>query len=100
MQNPMNREQLSALLDVSGQLLSDNNYKVALKTLQVWEAVVQNEGEGVKPFINNLLPFVVERLSDNRQEVRQAACNLMLEVLQVRLRNAEARLLLQARAHA
>lgn len=26
----------------------------------------------------------VERLSDNRQEVRQAACNLMLEVLQVR----------------
>lgn len=25
----------------------------------------------------------VERLSDNRQEVRQAACNLMLEVLQV-----------------
>jgi hypothetical protein len=27
-QNPTNREQLSALLDVSGQLLADNNYKV------------------------------------------------------------------------
>ena len=29
--NPMAREQLSALLDVSGQLLSDNNYKVCSK---------------------------------------------------------------------
>jgi hypothetical protein len=26
----------------------------------------------------------VERLSDNRQDVRQAACNLLLELLQVR----------------
>jgi hypothetical protein len=25
----------------------------------------------------------VERLSDNRQDVRQAACNLLLELLQV-----------------
>jgi hypothetical protein len=118
--------------------------------LQVWEAVVQNEGEGAKPFITNLLPFVVsprcgrrrrrgargdasthtlhlciihsskgwvaaaccctmqpdhltsahtlpshrhprkvERLSDNRQEVRQAACNLMLEVLQCQVLRPE-----------
>lgn len=126
--NPMARDQLSTLLDMSGQLLGDNNYKaraagfravspcvaggssisaparraacwfagarnslghahaslarapapsmrsphplpprpprvprpqVALRALQVWEAVVQNEGDGAKPFVNNLLPFVV-----------------------------------------
>ena len=33
--------------------------QVALKTLQVWEAIVQNAGDTVKPFVNNLLPFVV-----------------------------------------
>ncbi len=27
----------------------------------------------------------VERLSDNRQDVRQAACNCLLELLQVRV---------------
>ncbi|KAI8476813.1 MAG: clasp N terminal-domain-containing protein [Monoraphidium minutum] len=103
--NPVTREQLSALLDMSGQLLGDNNYKaratgpacaagraraVALKTLQVWEAVVQNEGDTIKPFVINLLPFVVERLSDHRQEVRQAACNLMLEVLQAQVLRPDA----------
>ncbi|GBF89721.1 hypothetical protein Rsub_02891 [Raphidocelis subcapitata] len=87
--NPMAREQLSSLLDMSGQLLGDNNYKVALRTLQVWEAIVQNEGDGVKPFFTNLLPFVVERLSDNRQDVRQAACNLLLEVLQCQVLRPE-----------
>jgi hypothetical protein len=40
----------------------------------------------VKPFTQALLPPVVDRLGDNRQDVRQAACNLMLEVLQVQLR--------------
>lgn len=33
--------------------------QVALRALQVWEAVVQNEGDAAKPFVNNLLPFVV-----------------------------------------
>jgi hypothetical protein len=33
--------------------------QVALKGLQVWEAVIQNNSEAVKPFIPNLLPFVV-----------------------------------------
>ena len=56
---PMTREQLSALLDVSGQLLGDNNYKVALRAMQVWGCVAQNDGESVRPFIHNLLPFVV-----------------------------------------
>ena len=37
--------------------------QVALRTLQVWEAVVQNEGDSAKPFVNNLLPFVVSRAS-------------------------------------
>jgi hypothetical protein len=30
-----------------------------------------------------ITPLQVERLGDNHQDVRQAACNLMLEVLQV-----------------
>jgi hypothetical protein len=35
--------------------------QVALKALQVWEALVLNQGDAVKPFLNNLLPFVVSR---------------------------------------
>eukprot|EP00878_Enallax_costatus_P031208 GHUV01034104.1.p1 GENE.GHUV01034104.1~~GHUV01034104.1.p1 ORF type:complete len:529 (+),score=166.68 GHUV01034104.1:627-2213(+) len=77
------KEQVSSLLDNSGQLLSDNNHKVALKLLKCWEVIVQENKDVIRPYVSALLPHVVERLGDNRQEVRQAACNLLLELLQV-----------------
>ncbi|GBF91808.1 hypothetical protein Rsub_04913 [Raphidocelis subcapitata] len=76
------REQLLALLDESEQLLAESNYKVALKTLQVWEAAVRRAAAESRPLYAKLLPSVVERLGDGHQDVRQAACNLMLEALQ------------------
>eukprot|EP00879_Flechtneria_rotunda_P028200 GHRR01030288.1.p1 GENE.GHRR01030288.1~~GHRR01030288.1.p1 ORF type:complete len:136 (+),score=61.14 GHRR01030288.1:486-893(+) len=81
--NAINKHQVSMLLDMSGQLLSDNNYKVALKLLNCWEDIAARNRDTIRPYTNALLPHVVERLSDNRQEVRQAACNLLLGLLQV-----------------
>lgn len=174
--NGVTREQVSGLLDLSVQLLADNNYKVqmracmlrmlvtapspctpphthsnhssatchaapphmqvALKLLNCWESIAATDRDVMRPYIKPLLPHVVsacaravcaydayahfgclpgdtgrlqspcgsaahfgcalcsiehaqqtailqvERLSDNRQEVRQAACNFMLELLQ------------------
>ncbi len=55
--------------------------------MQVWESVIQRVGADgqtdMGPCIANVLPFVTERLGDGHQDVRQAACNLMLETLQV-----------------
>eukprot|EP00882_Tetradesmus_deserticola_P019224 GHRQ01020678.1.p1 GENE.GHRQ01020678.1~~GHRQ01020678.1.p1 ORF type:complete len:395 (+),score=156.04 GHRQ01020678.1:455-1639(+) len=81
--NAISKDQVSALLDMSGQLLADNNFKVALKLLNCWESIAGANRDVIKPYVNALLPHVVERLSDNRQDVRQAACNLLLELLQV-----------------
>ncbi|KAF8062702.1 clasp1b [Scenedesmus sp. PABB004] len=111
----VSRDQVSALLDMSGQLLGDNNFKarprgarraggrgrplragaggawrtaggrpaVALKLLNCWESIAASDHDVIRPYMHALLPHTVERLGDNRQEVRQAACNLMLELLQV-----------------
>ncbi|WIA41106.1 hypothetical protein OEZ86_004736 [Tetradesmus obliquus] len=81
--NAVGKDQVSALLDMSGQLLADNNFKVALKLLNCWESIAGANRDVIRPYVNALLPHVVERLSDNRQEVRQAACNMLLELLQV-----------------
>eukprot|EP00775_Hariotina_reticulata_P009313 gene9313-9478_t len=81
-EHAMHKEQVSTLLDMSGQLLSDNNFKVALKLLNCWESIAINNSDIIRPYIAALLPPVVERLGDNRQDVRQAACNLLLELLQ------------------
>jgi hypothetical protein len=86
--------------------------QVALKLLMCWRGVVVNSQDLVKPYIHGLLPPVVsvlllsskgqgmptehpctaslrvscpqiERLGDNKQDVRQAACDLLLDLLQV-----------------
>lgn len=86
--------------------------QVALKLLLCWQGVVVNSQDVVKPYIHGLLPPVVsvlplsnqwqahscqrhctasprvccpqiERLGDNKQDVRQAACDLLLDLLQV-----------------
>ena len=85
---PATREQLSALFDATEELLADTNHKVALHALRCWAAAARRAGAAVKPLLTHLLPHVVERLGDGHQDVRQAACNLMLEAMQVCVRAA------------
>jgi hypothetical protein len=46
---------------------------------------VRRAAAEARPLYAKLLPAVVERLGDGHQDVRQAACNLMLGALQVGL---------------
>ena len=57
----MDREQLFELLDVASDLLTDNNYKAALATLQIWRILMKREGDTLKPHANVLLPLVVRQ---------------------------------------
>eukprot|EP00798_Chlamydomonas_sp_ICE-L_P002597 gene2597-30992_t len=55
---------------------------VAQATLQLLSAIITREGEGVRAYTSSILPMVVGRLADARQQVRQEACDVLLSMLE------------------
>jgi hypothetical protein len=61
-QHSLSRDQLHELVDVSGDLLADNNHKVAQATLVLLATLVNRDTDAIKPYIHILIPSVVRGL--------------------------------------
>ncbi|RAL47733.1 hypothetical protein DM860_012358 [Cuscuta australis] len=74
---------VTSLVDVSMDLLKDNNFRVSQGALQALDSAAILSGDHFKLHFNALVPAVVERLGDAKQPVRDAARRLLLTLMQV-----------------
>ncbi|CAH1773836.1 unnamed protein product, partial [Owenia fusiformis] len=58
-----------------------SNYKVSLNGLEVLGLLVNRCGENFKMHVSNILPAVMNRLGDNKDDVREGAQDLLLKLM-------------------
>ncbi|XP_047940470.1 CLIP-associated protein [Salvia hispanica] len=80
---PLSPSEVTSLVDVSLDLLKDNNFRVSQGGLQALASAAVLSGDHFKLHFNALVPAVVERLGDAKQPVRDAARRLLLTLMEV-----------------
>ncbi|GAB1609449.1 CLIP-associating protein 1-B-like isoform X4 [Argonauta hians] len=61
--------------------VNSSNFKISLNGLEVLCLMVDRMGEEFKPYINTVLPAVVDRLGDAKDQVRDQAQKLLLKLM-------------------
>eukprot|EP00232_Nephroselmis_pyriformis_P009083 CAMPEP_0182896514 /NCGR_PEP_ID=MMETSP0034_2-20130328/26317_1 /TAXON_ID=156128 /ORGANISM="Nephroselmis pyriformis, Strain CCMP717" /LENGTH=435 /DNA_ID=CAMNT_0025030385 /DNA_START=326 /DNA_END=1630 /DNA_ORIENTATION=+ len=64
-------------------LLSDPNFKISLTTTQIFGVLVGKIGKDFEPYIDSIMPSLVEKLGDNKIVVRQANIKVLSKLVQV-----------------
>uniref|UniRef100_A0A0D9VIC6 TOG domain-containing protein n=1 Tax=Leersia perrieri TaxID=77586 RepID=A0A0D9VIC6_9ORYZ len=77
--------EVTALVDVCMDLAKDGNFRVAQGGLQALSAAAVLAGDHFKIHLNALVPAAVERLGDGKQPVRDAARQLLVTLMEVRV---------------
>jgi len=72
-------ETISALISS----LNGNNYKVSSGALACLESIILQQGENFRPFVNTLLPHILERFGDTKQPVRDKSVDVALSCMKV-----------------
>ncbi|CAA0823913.1 CLIP-associated protein [Striga hermonthica] len=75
--------EVTSLVDVCLDLLTDGNFRVSQGALQALASAVVLSGDHFKLHFNALVPAVVERLGDSKQPVRDAARRLLLTLMEI-----------------
>ncbi|XP_036366134.1 CLIP-associating protein 1-B isoform X5 [Octopus sinensis] len=61
--------------------VNSSNFKISLNGLEVLCLMVDRMGEEFKPYVNTVLPAVVDRLGDAKDQVRDQAQKLLLKLM-------------------
>ncbi|XP_029445486.1 CLIP-associating protein 2 isoform X5 [Rhinatrema bivittatum] len=74
-------QRLEATLDELTGWLSSSNYKVALLGLDLLSALADRLLERFKTYVGSVLPALVDRMGDAKDQVREQAQNLILKLM-------------------
>jgi hypothetical protein len=68
---------LPSFMELCAGLLSDQNFKISLTTLQILGAVVEKFGANMEGSLSNIMPSLISKLGDNKVVVRQTIMKCM-----------------------
>ncbi|CAG0888093.1 unnamed protein product [Cyprideis torosa] len=79
--NPLECEDISALVDGVVSWLNSSNFKISQYGLEILVELVSRMKENFRPYLQSSVPLIVDRLGDAKESVRQAAQSLILELM-------------------
>ncbi|OUC41054.1 hypothetical protein D917_00500, partial [Trichinella nativa] len=78
---PNDANNLTLFMDVMVQWLNGTNFKVALLALEILSLSLEVSGATVSHIVLENASTIMERLGDNREQVRQDAVGLLLKLM-------------------
>ncbi|XP_041372233.1 CLIP-associating protein 1-like isoform X7 [Gigantopelta aegis] len=79
--NSLDCDDVEAFIDGLVKWVHCSNFKISVNGLEILCLMVDRMGEGFKPHVTSVLPSVIDRLGDTKDQVRNQAQSLLLKLM-------------------